>query len=478
MNSFQITIPSEENDNLWEHQKAAIKACLEKLRPGCRNMVQMPTGSGKNRVIGALTRELKNRQILVITPRILLVKETRKDLDYHGVLSGSLGKDLGDQHQLIIGTYQTMIGQVDIQKPDVIFIDECHLVPEDGDYRDLIGRFPEAAIIGLTATPYRGQKHIRECGLKWRTVYAISIVELINQRKLVPPISMSTSHVPSLEMLTADGLHEVTIQIAPKLVHDVKTHRRNKNLVFCVDIKHAELTSKLLRAQGETSVHVVHSNMTGSQQNNAFESFRSTSDRSWLLNIGLVTTGVNIPEIDCIVILRDVSSFSLLVQMIGRGLRLYLTKKDCLVYDFGNGTRRFGFLDAPVFSDATKHGVGGVFHFKTCPTCEVNVHIAVMTCQHCGHEFSRSSSLNELAVSRQLISRDFMVLTYKSTHQHTDAKGNVIIEHQLNGPSGEIYRAITAWASGVSRGITKYVEGTSVLVHRMRANTNLVDILG
>ena len=87
MNSFQITIPSEENDNLWEHQKAAIKACLEKLRPGCRNMVQMPTGSGKNRVIGALTRELKNRQILVITPRILLVKETRKDLDCHGVLS-------------------------------------------------------------------------------------------------------------------------------------------------------------------------------------------------------------------------------------------------------------------------------------------------------------------------------------------------------------------------------------------------------
>ena len=100
-------------------------------------MVQMPTGSGKNKVIGALTRELKNLQILVITPRILLVKETRKDVDCHGVLSGSLGKDLGDQHKLIIGTYQTMIGQVDIQKPDVIFIDECHLVPEDGDYRDL-----------------------------------------------------------------------------------------------------------------------------------------------------------------------------------------------------------------------------------------------------------------------------------------------------------------------------------------------------
>ena len=50
MNSFQITIPSEENDNLWEHQKAAIKACLEKLRPRCRIMVQMPTGSGKNKV--------------------------------------------------------------------------------------------------------------------------------------------------------------------------------------------------------------------------------------------------------------------------------------------------------------------------------------------------------------------------------------------------------------------------------------------
>ena len=442
-------------------------------------MIHMPTGTGKSKLIGLLSDRLRTNQVLIITPRIDLVTQTQPELGNHGVLSGNLGKERGNEHNLFIGTYQTMIKRHDMKVPDVIIIDECHYVPEEGDYRDLIARYPRAAVIGLTATPYRGEKHIKECGLEWQTVFAVSLIDMIKEGILVPPKSMATTDSPSLGMNPSVTAADITTQIIPKLIADVIVQERKKILVFCIDIKHARQTAELLRRHGEKNVYLVHSGPSKSKRKRMYEGFTLDSERSWLINVSLVTFGVNIRPIDCIAILRGVSSYSLLVQMIGRGLRTYGGKKDCLVYDFGNGTSRFGFLDSPLFNDQTKKKETGGFQFKKCPECAANVHLSTMTCQHCGHEFSSSCSLKESSVASQLLSIDYIVVSYVGSQQSTDVKGNHIIEHQLTGSSGDTYRALTAWAQGTPRPrqVSVYAKGTPLLVQRKHQTGSLVNIV-
>lgn len=478
--------PKPKKPELWEHQKEAIHACLQNLCPGQPIMLQLPTGSGKSRVIGEIVKSLPGKCILIITARTDLVRQNRDELDGHGVYCASLEKPSAIINLVNIGTYHTMIRMDKLVIPDVVIVDECHMVPEAGDYRELLARFPLSCLVGLTATPYRGVNHIRECGIDWNTVYAVTIADLIEQQIIVPPVSMATSNAASFDSMdgkTKRNRQEVTPQICIQLVQSVKRHGRYKNLVFCEDIKHAEETASILRSLGEKAVFVVHSRMSGSKRDCAYEGFASFIGRSWLVNVGLVTIGVNIRSIDCIAILRDVLSYSLLVQMIGRGLRKYLDKKDCLVFDFGKGTSRFGFLDSPNFSKSPPGQ--DEFLFKGCPECEANVPLESQSCPHCGYEFSLgdeafsdASSLSNLTTARQLISRDFLVLTYDLMTEESNKRGQVICWHRLKDNTGAVYRAITTYAPKLANAEQRYSAGKSLLTFRIDRSDNLVEIVG
>ena len=124
--------------------------------------------------------------------------------------------------------------------------------------------------------------------------------------------------------------------------------------------------------------------------------------------------GVDIPCIDCVVILRDVSSYSLFVQMVGRGLRPSDSKNECLVFDFGGATNRFGFIDQPDFklSDSNiirSHGKGKA-RVKTCP-CGTLVVLNARTCPCCNHVFDFESKLNAMSSAAPLLSTPICVET-------------------------------------------------------------------
>jgi superfamily II DNA or RNA helicase len=485
MTNFLTNSPAPKKPELWKHQKEALHACLKSLRPGQPIMLQLPTGSGKSRVIGEIVKSLPGKRILIITARTDLVKQNCDELDGHGVYCASLERLIANIKLVNIGTYHTMIRMTELDTPDVIIVDECHMVPEAGDYRELLARFPQSCLVGLTATPYRGVNHIRECGIDWKTVYAVTIADLIQQKIIVPPVSMATSNAASFDSLdgkTKRTRQEVTPQICVRLVQSVQRHGRLKTLIFCEDIGHAEETASILRSLGEQAVFVVHSKMSRSKRESAYQGFASSNGRSWLVNVGLVTIGVNIRSIDCIAILRDVSSYSLLVQMIGRGLRKYLNKKDCLVFDFGKGTSRFGFLDSPNFGKSPSGQAE--FLFKGCPECEANVPLASQSCPHCGFEFSLdaeglsgASSLSNQATDRQLISRDFLVLTYDLMTEEPNKRGQVICSHRLKDNTGAVYRAITTYASKLANAERRYSAGKSLLTYRIDRSDNLVEII-
>lgn len=427
-------------------------------------MIVMPTGAGKSLVIAATVDRLAGKQILVITPRRRLLMQTRTLLCEHGVLSSSLGNDLGDRHRVVAGTYQTMTRRPQLAEPDVIIIDECHLVPPEGDYAELVRRFPKAAVIGLTATPFRGRKHIKHCGIEWEQLFAVNMLDLIDQGVIVRPISMATSSSLSIQGDGPASLIEVTERIVPSLHSAMEKEGRKRCVVFCINIAHAKLTARLLRAAGENSVHIVHSQQSA-EQDAEFKAFQTAAGRSWLVNVNLVSVGVDIPCVDSIAILRNVSSLALLIQMIGRGLRIWGEKQDCLVWDFGDGTRRFGFIDDPEL-DMSEVGDAPP-PMRACPLCNALMHASARSCPRCGHVFPRAVSLHEAALGAPLLSADYLVATYEGASKSRDARGIWIVQHRLVDQGRPLVSTTVARSEEEALKLV-WPAGASVLVRRLR----------
>jgi len=418
-----------QQDRLRPYQQSAVAAAISGIQAGKPGLLVMPTGSGKSVVISEIVNRLEGKQILVITPRRSLLMQTRARLGAHGVLSSSVGNDLGDDHKVIAGTYQTMTRRPGLTEPDVIIIDECHLVPSDGSYAALVRRFPRAAVIGLTATPFRGRQHIKHCGLKWRQLYTVSMIELIDQGWLARPVSMSTGRRSELLGIGNEAIEAVTARIVLNLLASVASEDRQRCVVFCIDIDHAATTAALLRSAGENSVYLVHSNMPPAAQDAAIAAFKTSETRAWLVNVNLISIGVDIPSVDAIAILRSVSSLALLIQIIGRGLRVWKGKQDCLVWDFGNGTRKFGFIDDPQL-DGVRAGEAPVA-LRTCPKCNALLHASARSCSRCSHIFPRVASLNDIASGSPLLSANYLAATYEKASLMEDSRGIWIVQHHL-----------------------------------------------
>jgi len=164
---------------------------------------------------------------------------------------------------------------------------------------------------------------------------------------------------------------------------------RRKWLVFANSIDHTVECSEILSAMGVTNA-IVHSKMSSGERDANLQLFRDGHVRC-IINRDILTTGFDVPDIDCIVMLRPTQSPGLWVQMLGRGTRPAPNKKNCIVLDFAGNTARLGPIDDPVLPRARGVG-GGVAPVKLCPDCATYVHASATVCFECGHEFPRDVS--------------------------------------------------------------------------------------
>ena len=110
-----------------------------------------------------------------------------------------------------------------------------------------------------------------------------------------------------------------------------KASRRKSTLVFCVDVAHVMSLTALFRGQG-IDAHCITGATPKHERGKRLDAFRN-NEFPVLLNCGVFTEGTDIPNVDCIILARPTKSRNLLVQMIGRGMRLHEGKKDCHVID-------------------------------------------------------------------------------------------------------------------------------------------------
>jgi DNA repair protein RadD len=295
----------------------------------------------------------------------------------------------------------------------LVIIDECHLIPKDGDgmYRTFLKELqeinPRMRVIGLTATPYRtGEGHLCDGdGLFSKVVYETSITELIHNGYLSPitnrisktKYDTSSLHIRGGEFIESELQALFTDYSKIKLATDeilATTYDRKSVIIFCCGVAHAAMVSEILGGE------VITGETPTKEREQTLADFKDGKIK-YLCNCDVLTTGFDAPNIDGVVILRSTMSAGLFVQMVGRGMRTYEGKNDCLLLDFGQNLFRHGPLNAIDYGQAKQvRESGGDPPTKTCPECGEQVFASAKVC-YCGHEFPDRELKHEIIADQR-----------------------------------------------------------------------------
>ena len=334
--------------SLRPYQTEARDAIIREWSEGKqKTLLVLPTGTGKTIVFASVVQnqiEHGGRALIMAHRGELLDQAADKLLDACGlpsVLEKAESSSLGSDVPVTVGSVQSLaqpkrLAQFPQDYFTDIVIDEAHHCLSDS-YQRVLDHFPDANILGVTATPDRGDQ--RNLGKYFDSkAYEYSMTKAIRDGYLCP---IKAQMIP-LELDICDvgmnngdyAVAEIGTALDPYLarIADEMTHycRGRKTVVFLPLIKTSQKFCDLLNRAGLRAAEVNGSSDNRAQVLQKFESGRYDV----LCNSMLLTEGWDCPAVDCIVVLRPTKIRSLYQQMVGRGMRLSEGKDDLLLLDF------------------------------------------------------------------------------------------------------------------------------------------------
>lgn len=293
---------------------------------------------------------------MIIVHRRELVEQAAKHcrLAYPDkIVEIEMGNNVATGHgDIIIASVQTLargrIHKFDPKLFKLILVDEAHHIVARS-YREALGHFGlnepslnAPVLVGVSAT------FARFDGLKLgaaidHIVYHKDYVDMIGEKWLANAVFTTVKSEANLSNVKKDKFGDFALGSLSEAVNTTNTNNitvrawmanaegRKSTLVFCVDVEHAKQLTATFREHGVDARYITattHKNVRSEQ----LEAFKN-QEFPVLLNCGLFTEGTDIPNIDCVLLARPTRSRNLLIQMIGRGLRLYPGKEDCHIID-------------------------------------------------------------------------------------------------------------------------------------------------
>lgn len=404
---------------LRDYQIEAVQSVIDYFNTKQGNpLVVAATGSGKSVIIGNLTQrimtEYRGQRILMCTHvKELIEQNYLKLLSFWplapaGIYSAGIGKKQ-PWCDIVYGGIQSMYKQAaKLGHRDLVFIDECHLLNPAtmGMYMKLIMALkqinPYLKIIGFTATDWRtkdGSLTEIKNGIFTDVCFEMGIAELIKRGYLAPLISKSSliqANLTGVKMTAGEfnlkqaeaavdknELTEAALDEIEKLASDRKFF-----LFFCAGVQHSEHVKQALRQRG-WQADIITCETPKDERARLLSDFKNSTTKRVLVNNAVLTTGTDLPNIDCIVLLRATASSVLYIQMLGRGMRLSPDKKNCLVLDYAGNIERFGAVDLIRRPTGTKKKgeKAGIAPQKICPQCREPILIMLKECPTCAYEF-------------------------------------------------------------------------------------------
>jgi DNA repair protein RadD len=384
------------NMELREYQKQVKQQIQQALSEGKRRLlIVMPTGAGKTTQFADFICDVLEDErfsTLVVAHRQELIDQPFKRLQEFGLTSGIvMGKQNNQQHQSVIASIQTLARRKLFIAPNYIIIDECHRA-NGATYQKLLNQYPEAVVLGFTATPVRTDGKYLDLTFEV-LIQGPTIAELTEWGYLVPAICYGPQEVDTSNVGIDKGdfdsgqlysLFDKPTLYAGTVKYWQQYAEGRTTIVFCQSVEHSKKVMGAFQDAGIRAAHLDGETPDWLRKSIFSELNAGTIDV--VCNFGIAVEGVDIPRVSCIVLDMATLSLSKYLQGVGRGLRTFDSKDDCIVIDHGGNVKRHGFPSAErEWKLSGKMKKPGVAPVKECPECYLLCHSSVPACPDCGY---------------------------------------------------------------------------------------------
>lgn len=326
--------------------------------------IVIPSGGGKSVVIAETAKELDGVTLVLQPSKEILEQNYQKYTDM-GFMAGIYSDSVG--HKYIDRVTFATIGSI-INKPFLfrglknIICDECHFVAHGGQYHQFFSKFPNAKILGLTASPYRLFPN-REGAIleflnrpKYKTfhslVYYVQNSTLFDAGYLAEIDYQDNNLIDRSKLVMNDSGTDFTDgsvramartidlpRLAAQKANELLEERKNL-LAFCTLISEAEALSKKVPGSkvitGETDKKL---------RGRILRQFREGEVRS-VINCQALLTGYDYPQLETVLDVSPTMSLARYYQKVGRGMRIHKDKKDCMYVDLVGNHQFFGDVES------------------------------------------------------------------------------------------------------------------------------------
>jgi len=381
---------------LRDYQNTAITKIKESFQKGMFHVIlQAPTGSGKTVIFSELTKltASNSNKVLILTNRAELLQQAGGSIKRAGVNAFYIQAGcnvVSNNFNAYVAMSQTLRRRIDLEywkkfisSISLVIIDEMHL--QEFNYLFESGLLDKKHVIGFTATPKRSGK-MRQLGLDYEDIIpTISVMDLIKSGYLVNDdyYGMEAPDMAGVQIDHMKGDYKENQMFqkynTAKLYAGVVTNYKEitpdtKAICFCVNIEHCVKTAIEFNKNGITAKFIVsgisppkevidddmgkmaryeerkrvydlykeYFDLLSGDRAQIFEDFKNNKFQV-LINAGIATTGYDCPDCETIILNRATNSLTLLLQMVGRGSRIFPSKTHFNILDFGDNCKRLGY---------------------------------------------------------------------------------------------------------------------------------------
>lgn len=392
---------------LRDRQEVFVGRFIDALKTHGSTLGIAPTGAGKTIMLSAIAGRMGGSNLILQHRDELVEQNEQKFRKVNPKIKTSFV--VADYKRWVRGAgatfamIQTLAREknlADMPPVDRIIVDEGHHAVSDS-YLKVIDHAkklnPDVQIGLVTATPRRGDRRTLRA-LVDNVADQITLNELIQAGLLVKPraLVIDTGTEGELDALPKKTFDDLQVEkILNKRVINDKVVEKWKELasdrrtvVFASTVQHARDVADAFIAAG-VDARVVYGDMPDWERTQMLADF-DAGKFPVVVNVAVLTEGWDCQPVSCVILLRRESDLSILIQMVGRGLRIVdpelypgIHKNDCLVMDFGYSIAKHRGLEQ-------NFRIGANEGAKACPECEAEIPKCLHECPICGYEWPRT----------------------------------------------------------------------------------------
>jgi superfamily II DNA or RNA helicase len=343
---------------LRDYQTDILDRINESWFSGNRSILcQLPTGGGKTIVFSHIVNQAikSGLKCLILAHREELIKQAADKIEIVtdepvGIIK--VGYPANHDRDIQVASVQSLTRRLDrCPQFDLVVVDEAHHATANS-YRSILNNFPNARVLGVTATPIRlDGKGFR--GIFDELICGVTVAELIASGSLSQYKYYATERSMSVDGVGKRQGDFKTEQVAKAnpvegLAGDVVKSYRNyldgkQAVVFCINVEHSIAIAEHFKAAGIIAYHL-DGNTDPRSRSAVMDRFRDKQIQV-ITNCALLDEGLDIPGLDGVILARPTQSLSRYLQMVGRALRPCEGKSNAIIVDLTGNYERLGMPD-------------------------------------------------------------------------------------------------------------------------------------